>query len=506
MPDKRALDGPDDPPSPKRVAPPAGTDAASQDSGVIAILQHPRIETGTSDSPFTAPPVFQQPAPLCSFSFDEHRKLWHDDRSKRFYRGPPPYDNRHPYQSRAPPVFGADLNYGLDRFVRRDESVPEHLDALVAALQHRTESGTSSAERSERDQERRRAHVVTWRGILTKLCTAYHQSPHERFTDPLELNAMLLDNTLYLEEYTSPTARADKQRKDDDAKMLRLGYYGYAFESYCTVDDEAGTRAPFRGTTSRGPAGWSGDVNTNVQWCQVVRTKLGAHRLVLGGEVDAVERNPATGREEMVELKTSMQLTPFQRNFGKARSDQERFEKKLLKFFLQSYLLGIGKIVVGFRDHHGMLTTHQPFETLRIPRMVRAGQPIAGQTGPDGRTAIRQHSVWEPKDSLGFGDQIISFIRHTLERYAATPAAAEDGSSERADENADAQPARERIRHPVFRVTYKAPFDHVEIRALSDAEALEQAQDNNASGERVGFLPRSFYDFVMSRAGSDPPA
>lgn len=475
------------------------------DEPVIATLKHPRVQGGFLGSPFSAPPAFQQPAPLCSFSFDENRKLWQDDRCKRFYRGPPPYNNRHPQQGRAPPVFGADLNHGLHRYVRREESVPEHLDALVAALQHRTEAATSETERNELDQERRRAHVVTWRGIITKICTAYDQSPDARFSDPLELNAMMLDGTLYLEEYASASAMLEKQKKEDDPKMKRMGYYGYSFESYCTVDNEAQTHEPFHPTPRKDsaladPPGWSGDVNTNVQWCQVVKTKLGDNRLVIGGEVDAVEPNKSTGREEMVELKTSMQMTPFHRNFGKAMSDQERFEKKLLKFFLQSYLLGISKIVVGFRDFHGFLTTHQEFETLRIPRMVRAGQPIAGRVDNAGKAVLRQHSVWEPKDSLGFGEQILSFIRKTISSHTTS------SMSEKASGQVEETATSGNINHPVFRITYKSPFERVEIRTLSESEILEEVQNSPSSGERVGFLPRSFYDFVQSRAAADAAA
>ncbi|KAJ6584715.1 hypothetical protein B0H19DRAFT_926375 [Mycena capillaripes] len=33
------------------------------------------------------------------------------------------------------------------------------------------------------------------------------------------------------------------------------------------------------------PLGWGGDIDTNVQWCSVVRTKLGETRLVIGGEL-----------------------------------------------------------------------------------------------------------------------------------------------------------------------------------------------------------------------------
>ena len=61
-------------------------------------------------------------------------------------------------------------------------------------------------------------------------------------------------------------------------------YYGYAFESYCTCEmpNTRGPRSP------KHPPGWGGDVNTNVQWCSVVRTKLGDRRMIIGGEVDCV--------------------------------------------------------------------------------------------------------------------------------------------------------------------------------------------------------------------------
>lgn len=334
----------------------------------------------------------------------------------------------------------------------------EHLDALVFALQHRTESAPEDRKEVV-DEERKKADVITWRGIITKICTAYNQSTQERFSDPLDLNAMMVDGTLYLEEYSSPSSRAEKARKESDPKMRRFGYYGYSFESYCIVDSPSEVSSPFR----EDPPGWSGDVNTNVQWCQVVRTKLGPNRLIIGGEVDASSLNG-----ELVELKTSMQLTSAHVNPRKALVEQERFEKKLLKFFLQSYLLGISKIVVGFRDYQGFLRTHQEFKTLRIPRMVRAGQPIPGQP------VLREKSVWEPKDSLGFGDQILSFIRSTIEKQG------EEGQ--------------------VFRITFHAPFKQVELRLLTPEEVKEEVQDGATSGERNGFLPKEYWEFVQSRA------
>lgn len=65
-----------------------------------------------------------------------------------------------------------------------------------------------------------------------------------------------------------------------------FSYYGYSFESYCT-STVPNSREPVD-ESSRHPFGWGGDVDTNVQWCNVVKTKLGSDRLIIGGEVDCV--------------------------------------------------------------------------------------------------------------------------------------------------------------------------------------------------------------------------
>ena len=117
------------------------------------------------------------------------------------------------------------------------------------------------------------------------------------------------------------------------ANQRRQMYYGYAFESWCTASSPSS------------PPGWGGDVDTNVQWCSVVKTKIGSTRLVIGGEVDCVRglhrlslslvsnracvRSSDAGRysgknDTMVELKTSMNIRGAQ--------DEARFEKSVCVF------------------------------------------------------------------------------------------------------------------------------------------------------------------------------
>ena len=64
-----------------------------------------------------------------------------------------------------------------------------------------------------------------------------------------------------------------------------------------------------------------------------------------------------------VELKTTAEI----------RNDRDRFkyERKLLKFWAQSFLLGVPKIIVGFRDQNGILRRLEEVETSSLPVMVK---------------------------------------------------------------------------------------------------------------------------------------
>lgn len=50
----------------------------------------------------------------------------------------------------------------------------------------------------------------------------------------------------------------------------------------------------------------------------------------------------------------------------------DNFHQKLMKYWIQSFLLGVPKIIVGFRTADGVLVDVQLFETHRIPGMVNS--------------------------------------------------------------------------------------------------------------------------------------
>jgi len=242
---------------------------------------------------------------------------------------------------------------------------------------------------------------------------------------------MCVNGTIYFEEHLSEAKL--KEKNDVEPRHRVQMYYGYAFESYCT--SETPTRPPHN-PRSEHPPGWGGDVDTNVQWCSVVRTKLGDTRMVIGGEVDCVRGKYSGSTDTFVELKTSMTI--------RGPHDEVKFEKKLLKFYIQSFLLGVPEILVGFRTPSGQVTTTQSFKTIQIPRLVR-GKPHA----------------WDPVVCLNWGHRFMTFLKGIVHHDPST----------------------------VWRVKF-VPNTGVGVMRLDESEV----KDVVGGEERVGFLPKWYWD------------
>lgn len=61
-----------------------------------------------------------------------------------------------------------------------------------------------------------------------------------------------------------------------------------------------------------------------------------------------------------------------------------KYERKLLKFWAQSFLLGVPKIIVGFRDQNGIVRRLEELETSSLPGKVKS----VGKSTWDGNICI----------------------------------------------------------------------------------------------------------------------
>ncbi|KAJ9143854.1 Dhp1-interacting protein Din1 [Pleurostoma richardsiae] len=282
----------------------------------------------------------RRPKEFASFSYDDEHNFHQDDRSLRWYY---------------PPLsMGSDLSAGFEKFIKHDDSVDEHLESLLKTIMNHEEQTGKKID----------AQVVTWRGIMTKIMA----SPFDD-RDGFELNATVYHDCIFIEEnHAYKTA----SRREQESQPWRgpipqdvMSFWGYKFETLATLP------APWGDTSREYIENRDKEiVNNNAQYCSVVRTGIGKTILCLGGEVDAVwDSKPVRPGDPVnwVELKTSVEI----------RSDRDAaaFDRKLLKWWVQSFLLGVPKIVVGFRSRDGLLRKLEELETEKIPDTVQRRRP-----------------------------------------------------------------------------------------------------------------------------------
>lgn len=83
-----------------------------------------------------------------------------------------------------------------------------------------------------------------------------------------------------------------------------------------------------------------------------------------------------------MELKTSAAL--------RRENDRFVFDRKLMKYWIQSFLLGVPKIIVGFRDQEGILESVEELQTMNIPYDVQR----RGYAKWDGNVCIKFTSLF----------------------------------------------------------------------------------------------------------------
>jgi len=183
--------------------------------------------------------------------------------------------------------------------------------------------------------------IVTFRNNMNKiLCSPYAKDSWEidvhREGDTMFLGVRILE---------SPT----------NSYQERASYWGRRFEVECSerLDPD------------------------DVEFCSIVKTRLNQKRLILAAEIDCFEEGSSSRKqteeesestkkigkfEERIELKTYSIVTP--------KNDYNFRRKKLLHFFVQSFMAGVPRIICGFRNENGVVQILDTIRTLDIPKMA----------------------------------------------------------------------------------------------------------------------------------------
>lgn len=270
------------------------------------------------------PPSVRKPEEVGCFHLDGQGKELYGAEAKEHIRS---------YQTPSLPV---DLNERMDTFKPRATAVYPLLP-ILRGIKH--------------EQVPLHADFLSFRNNFNKIMgTPYNRS------EPWQIGVQLTttgDNVaLILFHILPPTPGGPHIRVDTDDFAQRASYWGYRFEAVCTDSTEE-------------------DVDANVEFCTIVRTAIGRHRILLGAEMDCYRRSNSsvTGSpqlNEYVELKTSKEIVE-----ERHRASFAKF--KLLKFWIQCYLVGVQEVIVGYRDQSGTLKSIEHIPVKDIPKRACEG-------------------------------------------------------------------------------------------------------------------------------------
>ncbi|KAI5754243.1 hypothetical protein M8J77_007049 [Diaphorina citri] len=239
-----------------------------------------------------------------SFSIDSDC-LYHNDCSNLKYLYPPYLKS----QTLDEPF---DLNQDYDKIVPKMSEGASDLSNIMAWLRG--------------NPEKAQVDFVTFRGTYSGIMIG---SLVENKID-WRLGACRINNTIYLCQFDTELKKKNIQEQKADPQLVRSSQWGYKFEQFMLTEDP-----------SVKPR-CQGELNENKQFCVMFQAKLKHFKLLYGAEMDGVisetkiepDKLPGELKNvEFVELKT-----------GKP------YGLKMLKWWAQSYFVGIKNIICGEKD------------------------------------------------------------------------------------------------------------------------------------------------------------
>ncbi|SMN22750.1 similar to Saccharomyces cerevisiae YGL246C RAI1 Nuclear protein with decapping endonuclease activity targeted toward mRNAs with unmethylated 7-methylguanosine cap structures [Maudiozyma saulgeensis] len=211
----------------------------------------------------------------------------------------------------------------------------------------------------EKKNSRLKVNIITFRGIFRKLISAAFEGG-SRYQEPLDLRLVIFDEQIFIKE-------VPKREGDRHSTVDLNTFTGYKFETLTTLEKPVNlcTRDEIESRPSR-------IVNNGDEFVTVVGTGIGSCRLVLGAEVDGIfdfkdENNKCKNISHYVELKCSKDI--------RSERDANNFANKLFRTWLQCFLVGITRIIYGFRDENYKLISVEEYSTDNIISMLGKYNP-----------------------------------------------------------------------------------------------------------------------------------
>lgn len=211
---------------------------------------------------------------------------------------------------------------------------------------------------------------VTWRGVLTKLMVSSFVK------DKWLVGATMFKGTIYLCPYY------DTEESVNDYGNL-FSYGGHRFENYITRTEPKKVQCDHF------------DAATKEEYSVVIKSKVqsssGKISLLYAAEIDCLDtgktQRDAADMENFVEIKTTRRMHHENqyRNFCKF---------KLIKWWAQSYLVGVPKIICGYKNDRHIVDSIEEMNVHRIPSQCS--------------------EFWSRRQCMNFLQQFLSFVQHIV--------------------------------------------------------------------------------------------
>ncbi|XP_075228083.1 decapping and exoribonuclease protein-like [Lycorma delicatula] len=218
---------------------------------------------------------------------------------------------------------------------------------------------------------------LTYRGNLTTvMCSPYENN------DDWTICARMCDGIVYLNSFETDNDILKSANVSDFQKKCMS--WGFKFEQFVLTDDP--TKKPDTNLV----------LNENEELCCVFERRIGGHRIVYGAEMDGVVSDKilsVDGLEEslskvqFIELKTSRIIERF-------NQDRNFRRYKMLKWWSQSYLVGIKTIICGFRDDNGIVKILKRYDVDELPKLASG--------------------LWDKNVCLNFLNRFLHFVRQVI--------------------------------------------------------------------------------------------
>ncbi|KAL1430199.1 hypothetical protein MTO96_015266 [Rhipicephalus appendiculatus] len=284
------------------------------------------------------------------------------------------------------PTRRHNLNWNLDdgfaqveRFVRDEVPTMETLYRWILDNKREFSSAVEAARQDNRSSVSREecAPFVCRRGSLhSVLCT-----PYNRPNDWL-IGATRHGGVVYLRAFDTEAWKKQLEERERNSDTDHFTYWGHKFEQYMTCD------RPGMAPDTHAPVVEHASVQV------VARSRLGDHGIIICGEVDAIDTAAVSQRRPMakyVELKTTAVAWNERQLFNMRRH-------KLWKWWSQSYIMGMKRVICGCRDREGFVRSLMEFDVDTMHEQCE------------------QECLWFRAQGLNFLDKFLSFVRSNMRR------------------------------------------------------------------------------------------